>query len=84
MLFLTVQFRSGSRLFKNLGAGSVRVRLHQNLKVRVRFGFIETKCLRFGSGSLNTNNTSFKGSFRVHRKKRFLLVRGSGSVRLPG
>ena len=27
--------------FKNLGLGSVR--LHQNLKVRVRFGFIETK-----------------------------------------
>ena len=64
----------------------VRVQLHQNLKARVRFGFIETNFLRFGSGSLNPN---FKGSgsVRVHRKKkRFLPVRGSGSgsVRLPG
>ena len=44
--------------------------MHQNLKVRVRFGFIETKFLRFrfGSDSLNSN---FKGSgsVRVHRKK---------------
>ena len=59
---------SGSRLFKNLGSGSVRVQLHQNLKVPIRFGFIKTKFLRlkFGSGSLNPN---FKGSVRVHRKK---------------
>ena len=28
---------------KNLGSGSVQVQLHQNLKVWVRFGFIETK-----------------------------------------
>ena len=52
------------------GSVPVRVQLHQNLKVRVRFGFIETKLLRFrfGSGSLNPN---FKGSglVRVHRKK---------------
>ena len=33
--------------FKNLGSGSVRVHLHQNLKVWVRFGFVETKFLRF-------------------------------------
>ena len=41
---------SGSRLFKNLGSGSVRVQLLQNLKVRVRFRFIETKFLRFRFG----------------------------------
>ena len=35
--------------FKNLGSGSVRVQLHHNLMVRVRFGFIETKFLRAGS-----------------------------------
>ena len=40
------------------------VQLHQNLKVRARFGFIETKFLRFrfGSDSLNPN---FKGSGSV-------------------
>ena len=36
-----------------LGSGSVRVQLHQNLKVRVRFKFndLKFKRFRFGSGS---------------------------------
>ena len=51
---------SGSRLFKNLG--SVRVQLHQNLKVRVRFGFIATKVLRFRFGSGSPKKSGFSGS----------------------
>ena len=44
---------SGRRLFKNLGSGSVRVQLHQNLKVRFAFRFndLKFKRFRFGSGS---------------------------------
>ena len=39
----------------------------------------------FGSGSM-ISNLNGSGSVRVHRKKRFLPVRGSGSgsIRLPG
>ena len=57
---------SGSRLFKNLGSGSVRVQLHQNFKIRVHRNQIFR--FRFDSSLLNPN---FKGlgSVRVHRKK---------------
>ena len=59
---------SGSRLFKNLGSGSVRVQWHQNLKVR--FGIIKTKFLTFrlSLGSLNPNFKS-SGSVRVQDHK---------------
>ena len=68
---------SGSRLFKNLSSGSVRVQLLRNLEVRARLEFIETKFLRFkfGLGSLNPN---FKGSGSP-KKSGFLSGRGSGS-----
>ena len=45
------------------------------------------KYQRFGFGSSSIiSNLNGSGLFRVHQKKRFLPVRGSGSgsVRLPG
>ena len=45
--------------FKNLGSGSVRVQLHQNLKVRVRFRFNDLKFKRFRFGSSSPKKSGF-------------------------
>ena len=67
-----------------IGSGSVRVHLHKILKVRVRFRFTDLKYQKFGFGSASMiSSLNGSGLFAFTEKKRFLPVRGSGSVRLP-
>ena len=73
--FQRVSSGSGSRLFKNLGSGSgsVAPKLEGSVQVH-RFEILKVLVrFRFNDSSV-----------RVHQKKRFLPVLGSGAVRLDG
>ena len=53
---------SGSRLFKNLGSGSVQVHRFEILKVRVQFRFNDLKFKRFRLGLGSPKKADFTGS----------------------